>query len=77
MKNRALQIRNVPEATHRRLKMHAASLGVSLSDYLLIELRRVAERPTREELMERLRSRTPVALEPSAAELIAEDRLAR
>jgi len=75
MKAKALQIRSVPEALHRRLKVQAAASGKSLSEYLLAELRRVAERPTRDEMLTRLRSRQAVTLRPSAAELIAEDRL--
>ena len=49
-----IQIRNVPEGLHRRLKARAAMAGMSLSDYLLDEIRRVAERPTVEELRARL-----------------------
>jgi len=49
-----IQIRNVPEALHRRLKFRAALEGMTLSDYLLAELRHVAERPTFGELRERL-----------------------
>src|SRR3546814_15248840 len=45
-----IQIRNVPEALHRRLKSRAALAGMSLSDYLLSEVRAVAERPTIEDL---------------------------
>jgi len=56
-----IQIRNVPDALHRRLKSRAALAGMSLSDYLLAELRRVAERPTIGELRERLESRAAVA----------------
>ncbi len=41
-----IQIRNVPDALHRRLKSRAALAGMSLSDYLLGEIRSVAERPT-------------------------------
>ena len=41
-----IQIRNVPDALHRRLKSRAAMAGMSLSDYLLSEIRHVAERPT-------------------------------
>jgi antitoxin FitA len=40
-----IQIRNVPERLHRKLKSRAALEGKSLSDYLLAELRHVAERP--------------------------------
>ena len=57
-----IQIRNVPDALHRRLKSRAALAGMSLSDYLLAELRRVAERPTLGELRERLERRPAVAL---------------
>ena len=53
-----VQIRNVPDALHRQLKSRAALAGMSLSDYLLSEIRQVAERPTIDELRARLRSRT-------------------
>jgi antitoxin FitA len=45
-----IQIRNVPDALYRRLKSRAALAGVSLSDYLLGEIRHVVERPTLDEL---------------------------
>jgi len=53
-----VQIRNVPDELHRRLKSRAALAGMSLSDYLLSEIRQVAERPTIAELRARLHSRT-------------------
>ncbi len=64
-----IQIRNVPDTLHRRLKSRAAMAGMSLSDYLLNELREVAERPTLEELRARLRSRsrTTLSVDPAAA----------
>jgi antitoxin FitA len=52
-----IQIRNVPDELHRRLKSRAALEGMSLSDYLLSELRQVAERPTLAEMRERLKAR--------------------
>lgn len=52
-----IQIRNVPDALHRRLKARAALAGMSLSDYLLNEICLVAERPTIEELRARLQDR--------------------
>jgi antitoxin FitA len=55
-----IQIRNVPDEIHRVLKSRAAKQGRSLSDYLLAELRQIAELPTLEEMRERLRSRSPV-----------------
>lgn len=72
-----IQIRNVPEDLHRTLKSRAALAGMSLSDYLLGELRRVAARPTREELLERLKSRQEVSFSPSVSEILAEERQSR
>lgn len=72
--SKMIQIRNVPDDIHRTLKSRAALAGVSLSDYLLKEIQRIAGRPTLEELIKRVRSRTPVNMPVSAAELIRADR---
>ena len=64
-----IQIRNVPDELHRKLKSRAALAGVSLSDYLLSEARRAAERPTPEEVRRRLESRAPVPFKGGAAEV--------
>jgi len=72
-----IQIRNVPEALHRRLKARAAEAGMSLSDYLLADLRKAAERPTPDELRERLRSRPAVTLPEPAARAVRAERDAR
>ena len=69
-----IQIRNVPEALHRRLKSRAALAGMSLSDYLLDEIRRVAERPTLDELRARLRGRTETTFSVSPAEAVRAER---
>lgn len=69
-----IQIRNVPDPLHRELKSRAALAGMSLSDYLLSELRAVAERPTVEELRARLRSRSSVAPSISPADAIRAER---
>jgi Antitoxin FitA-like, ribbon-helix-helix len=37
--SKMVQIRNVPDALHRKLKARAADSGQTLSDYLLAELR--------------------------------------
>jgi plasmid stability protein len=55
-----IQLRHVPDDLHRTLKARAALEGLSLSDYLLQEVRRVAERPTLAELRRRLAHRAPV-----------------
>ena len=72
-----IQVRNVPDNLHRTLKAHAALAGMSLSDYLLAEIRRVAERPTLAELRERLRRRSPVVAPVSAAEAVRRERDSR
>ncbi|GHD55267.1 putative antitoxin VapB12 [Thalassobaculum fulvum] len=72
-----IQIRNVPEELHRRLKSRAAMAGMSLSDYLLGQIREAAERPTIEELRERIRSRGSADLPVSAADVLREEREAR
>lgn len=54
-----IQIRNVPEDLHRRLKARAAREGVTLSDLALAELRRSMDRPTRSELIARLAALPP------------------
>jgi plasmid stability protein len=74
---RMIQVRNVPEALHRSLKVRAASAGMSLSDYLLAELREIAERPTLEEFRERLHARKPFPGALDTAVLVREERAAR
>lgn len=72
-----IQIRNVPDEIHRTLKSRAALAGMSLSDYLLNEVRRVAEQPTLEEMMRRLEALPPVNTDLSAAEIIRAERDSR
>ena len=69
-----IQIRNVPNELHRRLKSRAALAGMSLSDYLLEEIRRVAERPTLVELRARLAERSSVEPSVSPAQAVREER---
>jgi plasmid stability protein len=69
-----IQLRNVPDDLHRILKSRAALEGLSLSDYLLAEVRRAAERPSIGELRQRLAARTPVIASVSAAAVIRTER---
>jgi antitoxin FitA len=57
-----IQIRNVPDALHRKLKSRAALAGMSLSDYLLQQIRTVAEQPTLDEMKARLERLPPVSV---------------
>ncbi len=72
-----IQLRNVPEPLHRQLKARAAMAGMSLSDYLLAEIREIADKPTLKELRDRLHKREPVTLEFDAARLVQLERDAR
>ncbi len=67
--SKMIQIRHVPDALHRRLRARAALAGMSLSDYLRLELEAAAERLTPGELRERLASLEPAKVRerPSAA----------
>jgi plasmid stability protein len=69
-----IQLRNVPEALHRKLKARAALEGMTLSDYLIGEVRRVAERPSFSELRQRLAQRTPVRPDVSPAQAVRTER---
>jgi len=72
-----IQVRNVPDALHRTLKARAATAGMSLSDYLLVELREIVERPTLAEFRERLHTRRPVQAAFDSAALLREERASR
>jgi len=72
-----IQIRNVPDALHRRLKARAAMAGMSLSDYLLNEMRRVAEKPSLDELRARLQERSAVTPSVAPADAVREERDSR
>ena len=72
--SKMIQLRNVPDALHRKLKARAALEGMSLSDYLVAEIRRTAERPTLRELRERLDRRAPVRMRVPPAKAVREER---
>ena len=54
---KTIQIRNVPDDVHRVLRARAAAAGLSLSDYALEELERLAEHPPVADLLARAQSR--------------------
>jgi hypothetical protein len=75
--SKMIQLRHVPEDLHRKLKARAALSGLSLSDYLLQEVRRVAERPTVAELRNRLAHRTAVTATVPPAKAVRAEREGR
>ena len=75
--SKMIQLRNVPDTLHRRLKARAAMAGMSLSEYLVSEIKEVAERPTLAEFRERLRTRESITASINTARLVREERDAR
>ena len=75
--SKMIQLRNVPEPLHRTLKSRAAIAGLSLSDYLIRELRVLSERPTPLELRQRVQSRQKIELQESPADALRAERDAR
>jgi len=69
-----IQLRHVPDDLHRALKARAALQGLPLSEYLIREARRAAERLTPEELRRRLAERTPVKPRISPAQAVRAER---
>ena len=72
--SKMIQIRNVPDSFHRKLKARAAIQGMTLSDYLMAEILRSAERPTIRELRKRLNKRTPISPKVLPGKAIRQER---
>ena len=72
-----IQLRHVPDELHRKLKARAAMEGLSLSDYLLREVRGIIERPTVAELRVRVSGRSSVTPRESPAKAVRAERDAR
>ena len=72
-----IQLRHVPDALHRQLKARAALAGMSLSDYLIREVRKIAEQPTLAEIQKRIAARGTVKLTTSPSEAVRHERESR
>lgn len=75
--SKMIQIRHVPDELHRKLKSRAATEGMSLSDFLSREVAKLAERPTTQELRNRIAQRTAVAVKMSPANAVRAEREGR
>jgi antitoxin FitA len=69
-----IQIRNVPSDIHRRAKARAAIAGMSLSEFVLGELKKALRKPTREDLLKRIATYPEIDLSPSPASMVREER---
>lgn len=72
-----IQIRNVPDDVHAELKARSAAAGMTLTDYLLRELTELAEHPTLQDVLARIRSREPVEISESSADAVRAERESR
>jgi hypothetical protein len=72
--SKMIQLRNVSDDLHKKLKVRAAANGQSLSDYLISEMRVLAERATPNEIRERLLSRAPLMVRESPASAVRSER---
>jgi plasmid stability protein len=75
--SKMIQLRNVPDSLHAQLKSRAALAGMSLSDYLIREARKIAERPSSNEILTRLARRTRISPRISPANAVRKERDAR
>ena len=75
--NKMVQIRNLPEKTHRKLKARAASEGMTITDYVARLIARDLEKPSIRELFNKLQNTPKVTLDPPPEVLIREDRDSR
>jgi len=72
--SKMIQIRNVPDSLHRKLKSRAANEGMTLSDYLMAEILRSAEKPSINELRERMSRRSSVSPKVPVVEAVRRER---
>jgi antitoxin FitA len=72
-----IQLRNVPDSLHRQLKARAALAGMPLSDFLIREVRKIAEYPTPEEMRERLAQRDAYRGKASPTDILRAERDSR
>jgi plasmid stability protein len=75
--NKMVQIRNLPEKTHRKLKARAASEGMTITDYVTRLITRDLEKPSIREWLKMMETRPKVHLDPPPEVLIREDRDSR
>lgn len=72
--SRMIQIRDVPDDVHSKLKTRASRERMSLSDFIKRELERSTQCPTMEEWLEEARKSKPILAKQTAAQIIRESR---
>jgi len=72
-----IQIREVSEATHRKLKIRATQEGMSMSDYLKRIIENDLKKPSWEEARERMKKLPPIKIQEATAQMIRRERDSR
>ncbi len=72
-----INIRNVPDELHREAKARAARAGMSLSAYMLREVRRILEEAAAEDILEQLREQEPPVLSETSVDAVRAERESR
>ncbi len=72
--SKMIQIRHVPDEIHQKLRAKALRANMALSDFLLREIRILAELPSWDEAFERIGARKPAGLRGSTANLVRRER---
>lgn len=71
---KTIHLRNVPDSLHRRLTAQAAMAELSLSDFIVGELRRIVRQPSPDDIRERLRQREPYSGKVSPTDVLRNER---
>jgi len=71
---KTLQVRNVPDRIHRRLRERAARRGQTLSAYVLDALTRITEERPIDEWLEEVHRHPPTRPRTRAADLVRQER---
>ncbi|HEV3455213.1 MAG TPA: hypothetical protein VHG32_01575 [Thermoanaerobaculia bacterium] len=69
-----LQIRDLPDELHQKLRQRAAARGLSLRQYALEILREHSQQPTIDEWLDGLRLLTPVTISTPSARAVQQGR---
>ncbi|NKC15134.1 MAG: toxin-antitoxin system HicB family antitoxin [Gammaproteobacteria bacterium] len=72
-----LQVRNIPEELHRRLKARAALEGLSMAQFVIREIERALQRPTRQMVLEAIERQPATMLDEAPAEAVRQERDSR
>jgi antitoxin FitA len=72
--NKMIQVRNLSPELHKKVKIRVAEEGMTITDWVESLIVREVSKPSMKDIYARLRARKPINLNPSAADMIREDR---